>query len=34
MSRYRECENCGAALDPGEVCDCGRDETEDDAESG
>lgn len=22
MSKYRECEYCGAALDPGEKCDC------------
>lgn len=22
MAKYRECENCGAALDPGEACDC------------
>lgn len=22
MSRYRICELCGAALDPGELCDC------------
>lgn len=22
MSRYRICELCGAALDPGEPCDC------------
>lgn len=22
MSYYRECYRCGAALDPGEVCDC------------
>lgn len=23
MSYYRECEYCGAHLDPGERCDCG-----------
>ncbi len=22
MSRFRECEICGASLDPGETCDC------------
>lgn len=22
MSYYRICPNCGAALDPGELCDC------------
>ena len=22
MSYYRECDRCGAAIDPGEVCDC------------
>ena len=22
MPYYTECENCGANLDPGEVCDC------------
>lgn len=22
MSYYRTCPHCGAALDPGEVCDC------------
>ncbi len=22
MAQYRVCPNCGAALDPGEVCDC------------
>lgn len=22
MSRFRECEFCGASLDPGEKCDC------------
>lgn len=22
MSYYRECYRCGAALDPGEICDC------------
>lgn len=22
MSIFRECPNCGANLDPGEVCDC------------
>lgn len=26
MSKYRECEICGAALDPGEKCDCDREE--------
>ena len=24
MSYYRECPNCGANLDPGETCDCGK----------
>ncbi|MDO5545178.1 MAG: hypothetical protein Q4F81_05070 [Eubacteriales bacterium] len=24
---YRECENCGASLDPGEICDCRTEET-------
>lgn len=24
---YRECENCGASLDPGEICDCKTEET-------
>lgn len=28
MSQYRECERCGAALDPGEKCDCGSEERE------
>lgn len=23
--KYYECPNCGASLDPGEVCDCGQD---------
>lgn len=27
MSYYRECPYCGAALDPGEKCDCGQKET-------
>ena len=30
MSYYRTCPNCGAALDPGERCDC-RDGTESEA---
>jgi hypothetical protein len=25
MSKFRECEICGAAMDPGEKCDCGMD---------
>lgn len=25
---YRECENCGASLDPGEICDCRTEETQ------
>ena len=33
MSRYRECEICGAALDPVEKCDCDREE-EDGQEDG
>lgn len=28
MSQYRECERCGAALDPGEKCDCASEESE------
>lgn len=24
MGAYRECPDCGAALDPGEVCECQR----------
>ena len=24
MAKYRTCELCGAALDPGEICDCKR----------
>ena len=28
MEYYRTCPDCGAALDPGEVCDCQRDELE------
>lgn len=28
MSKYRECEKCGAALDPGERCDCEQKEEE------
>lgn len=28
MEYYRVCPECGAALDPGEVCDCQRDELE------
>lgn len=27
MNQYRECERCGAALDPGEKCDCGVEES-------
>lgn len=27
MSYYRACPNCGANLDPGEVCDCQNKET-------
>ena len=27
MSYYRICPYCGAALDPGEKCDCGQKET-------
>lgn len=30
---YRICESCGAALDPGEICDC-REQTEEEDESG
>lgn len=26
MAKYKICEKCGAALDPGEICDCGRGE--------
>ena len=26
MAKYRTCEKCGAALDHGEICDCGRGE--------
>lgn len=33
MSYYRTCPNCGAALDPGERCDC-RDGTESEARKG
>ena len=25
---YRECENCGASLDPGEICDCRTEEAQ------
>ena len=25
---YRECENCGSSLDPGEICDCRTEETQ------
>lgn len=28
MSYYRTCLRCGAALDPGEVCDCMKNEQE------
>ena len=28
MSQYRECERCGAALDPGEKCDCTAEESD------
>lgn len=28
MSIYRTCPQCGANLDPGEQCDCGRKDTE------
>lgn len=24
---YRICPDCGAALDPGEICDCGKEKT-------
>lgn len=24
MAKYRECKKCGAALDPGEACDCAK----------
>ncbi|WP_297232267.1 hypothetical protein [uncultured Flavonifractor sp.] len=24
MAKYKTCEKCGAALDPGEICDCGK----------
>ena len=27
MSYYRKCQLCGAALDPGEICDCQDKET-------
>ncbi|MCI5929332.1 MAG: hypothetical protein MRZ73_12505 [Pseudoflavonifractor capillosus] len=26
MAKYKTCEKCGAALDHGEICDCGREE--------
>ena len=26
MAKFKECENCGAALDPGETCDCTKQE--------
>lgn len=29
---YRTCPDCGAALDPGETCDCQRPEPEEDAD--
>ena len=29
MAQYKTCEKCGAALDPGEICDCGREEEQD-----
>lgn len=28
MAKYKACEKCGAALDYGEICDCGRKEGE------
>ena len=28
MPYYRKCPVCGAALDPGEICDCQTDELE------
>lgn len=28
MAYFRECEHCGAALDPGERCDCAKARTE------
>lgn len=31
MSYYRKCPACGAALDPGEICDCQNKETAPDA---
>ena len=31
MSYYRKCPFCGAALDPGEICDCQDKETAPDA---
>lgn len=27
MSYYKVCPCCGCSLDPGEVCDCGKEET-------
>lgn len=27
MAFYRKCRSCGAALDPGERCDCGKKES-------
>ena len=29
MAKYKTCEKCGAALDPGEICDCDREERPD-----
>lgn len=29
MAEYKICEKCGASLDPGEICDCGREERPD-----
>lgn len=29
MAKYKTCEKCGAALDPGEICDCDRGERPD-----
>lgn len=31
---YRKCECCGAALDPGEICDCRKEVPERNADNG
>lgn len=31
MPYYRTCPDCGCSLDPGEICDCGKEEAAPDA---